>query len=603
MTIHRVDSFDIESTGLRPYHGDTMFSYCIGNGDTGEVEVWRVDQEDRRKRNASWRRLRDFFKDTSIAKVGHNIKFDLSFVKLAGVRIPTKTTLHDTMLMAQCFGNNELHYSLDYLTKRFGHECIEPEVLERWAWVDGEVSAQFKALGSYQLIDKELMDEYQVADGERTLLLYHTYRPHLYERGERAWNDYRNEVDLIWPTQAMEEHGIRYNHRKAGILRDRLVSDIRECNERIHHYTRGQFINLNSGDQVAHLLFDVIGFKPIAYTSKRPSVNKDVLLELRRDTGHEIFDLILKNRSYVKGLATLDKYEELLDSDGRIHPNIRTNGAHNTGRESCSEPNLQNVSKEASEKNPFPVPLRSVFASDPGALMGFGDYMGIEMRLIVDATGEPELIEVLDANGDVHHPTMECFVGGEYARDLKASDPKRYKVLRGAFKNTGFCVAYGGSTEKVAVTLGKRVDEIMDGDANYRRRFRRVAGFSRSLIGTVKRQGFIETPFGRRLNIPRDKAYIAANYMIQGTAAGVLKRAQVRIHKLLQGKWRGAAKLVLPIHDEVVFSFDRKALPQRREFLRDVREMMIDMPEIRAPLDVEWKFTTTTWDKAKEVRL
>lgn len=619
MKLEQVYSFDTETTGLQPYHGDRIFQYGICDCTTGETEIPRVDGGKRKDRfglgsgrPAYWKKLREFFADTSLVKVSHNVKFDLSMLRRHKIKVPEKTVWHDTMIMAQMLRNDEVKFSLDYLAWKYAKWKV-PQ--------DDIVGDQAKLRGGYYRVDHEIMNKYLIADCQRVGILYHTFMP-LIRADEKLYADYLNEIELLYSTQEMEATGILLHKANCRRMEVKLEKDRQDALNAVQKKAWNGF-NPNSGLQVGKLLYgdpikgsddSIIGYTggiagdaPHQYTATgKPKTNKDVLIFLREKLPNPAYNLIFKCRSYTKGLGALRGYNELQDEKGRIHPSIKTNHA-STGREACENPNLQNVEKDSGEKNMFPVPLRSCFRVDIGWCLGFVDYAGIEMRLIIGATEEPELMKVLEANGDVHHPTLQCFLGDSKGDALKIVDNARYKVLRSAYKNTGFCIAYGGSVEKVAVTLGKPIDEIFQGDRAYRERFPRISAFSSNTIRQVKRYGYVETAFGRKLYVPRDTPHAGSNYRIQGTAAGIIKRGQVNVRKWIKKqRLTQVVKPIFPIHDEIVFSFHNSLSKDRRAFkevLREIRKILIDMPQVNVPLDVEWKITRTTWDKAKGVSI
>jgi DNA polymerase-1 len=232
------------------------------------------------------------------------------------------------------------------------------------------------------------------------------------------------------------------------------------------------------------------------------------------------------------------------------------------------------------------------------------DYAGIEMRLIVDRAEEEVLIQALRDGVDIHQ-MMSAVWYGDWVRPAmrwSSADPALRKTLRGAGKNANFAKPYGAAAEKIATTLGLTLEETMPGLKEFCKRWPRVAYFTNISAKKVVDNGHIRTAFHRRLNVQRDTAYAGANYDIQGTAAGILKRAQVRIGQYLR-KNCSEVRMILPIHDELIFSFPRKLLPYREEILRNISSIMTTMPEIRVPLEVEWKSTTTTWDAARELKL
>lgn len=596
-------AFDFETTGLNAHKGAEYFSYSIARpilDDRGEpidfnVLVNRIDNKDEGLNKYNNEFLHEYWRQKRKKRTIHNLKFELHFLDKHDVEVEPSIELHDTMIMSQMLCNLCQSHALDYLCWLRGGYSRD---------LDTQIRIAASAVGkNYQRIDQKLMTKYQHADGERGLLLYYLFINDI-KKDRLIYKDYQNEIDLIIATQKMEKQGILLDVDNIQSLREWLGNELDKVQNETFELL-GEFVNLNSDDTVARLLYRKYKMPILNLTETgKASTDKDTLAALRELHKHPIFDLILRQRSYSDGLSKLSSYLKHGGENGRINPNINTNEAR-TGRQSSSGPNLQNVSRKAALKNLFPVPLRQSFRADPGHVLIFVDYSGIEMRLIVEATGENELLDMLlaDSLADLHHPTVECFLGRKEARRLLKEDYKGYKILRFAFKNTGFCIAYGGSVAKVAFTLMKPVEEIRAGDAAYRKRFKRIDNFTKNIIDEVRKNKYVTTSFGRKLFVPIEKAYIGSNYLIQGTAAGVLKRAQVRVARFLKKEVNDRIKFILPIHDEIIFSYPRTLLPRKTEILTEVSRIMTNMPEISVPLEVEWKMSTTDWDAAKEFTL
>jgi DNA polymerase-1 len=588
----RAAAYDVETTGFDTYTGDYMFSFSIGKVIAGEIhtDVYRLDGADRQK---NMRILQDFFLDTSIRKISHNHKFDKGFTKQLGIYIPDETVWEDTMLQSQLLRNLAPEHGLKELCWELGG--ISMEGAKR-------VRAFAKAHGGFHKVPEHVMTPYQHEDAKDVLLLFYLWEDKMYER-PGLWEDYRNEIDLAHETQLLEEHGLMVDRRNCGKLLDWLGDEL-ETIERKQLQIFGEIVNLKSGDQAARILYKKLGLPILAYTDKgRPSTEKDVLLALREKYPHPAIDLIIQHRSYIGGQAMVNSYLELSRKTGIIHPTINTNQAR-TGRESGERPNLQNVAKEEALKNLFPVPARKAFKCFPDHVLFLVDYSGIEMRLIIDRAGEEELIEVLQQHGDPHAIAAEMFYGRAAPKSMQwaLADKAMRKTLRSAAKNGSFGKAYGAGLAKVCATLNMTIPQGKPGFDAYCSRFPKVANFTSRTSKRVKEFGFIDTPFGRRLHVERDKAYTGANYDIQGTAGGILKRAQVRVGPWLREHWP-EVRLVLPIHDELIFSYPRKLLKHKQEILGGIARIMTTMPEIRVPLEVEWKITTTDWNSAQEFKL
>lgn len=575
-------SFDIETTGFSPYKGDSIFAYCIGHED-GKVDVYRFDKG-LSERVLAEKVLRTFFNNTNIAKVCHNYKFELQFLLVnLQLHIPRETEWHDTMLMSQLVRNLAPSHTLDYL-------CWELCGYSRD--LDHKVKRLGKALGGYQNIPEYIMDPYQKADGERTMLLFQCWHNEIVSN-PKLYKDYLTEIELVKVTQREESFGIQFAEKEAAVLYEWLQNQLEEITEDAYELL-GERININSDDQLRRILYKKYNYPITKLTkkAKKPAVDKLVLMDLRDKYPNPIFDYILKYKSYDKGLSMIESYrEEAVGKNNIIHANINTNQAR-TGRESITKPALQTISKEEVLLNPFPVPARRCFKARSGRVLLFGDYSGIEMRLIIEVTQEKRWLDLLQEGGDVHGEVAEWYFGQGYA-----------KVQRDAAKNSSFAKAYGAGLGNIARVLGLSVEQAKPGYDLYCRNVPRIASFTSDIVYLVEKQGYVETVFGRKLYIQLDKPYIGANYLIQGTAAGIIKRAQVNVDEYLKVKWNDEIKLVIPVHDELIISFPRNLLRNLKPILREISEYMTDIPEITVPLEVEWKMSTTTWAKAEEIVL
>lgn len=572
-----------------------MFSYCIGrlDGDEIKVDIYRLDaSETERKRGIEV--LQRFFNDTTIEKVGHNIKFDLKFARHLGIKIPRETVIHDTMIMSQLQNNLAPSHGLKEIMWRLRGTPRDTEKAVR------QMAA---ARGGYHRVPDHIMRKYQFEDGENALLLALLWLPKL-KKEPKVWADYRNEMDLIWHTIRMEEFGLMLDIREARKTLDWLEEELHQINQRCLALF-GSIPNLNSAAEVNYHLYKKLKLPVLEYTAGgAPSADKDVILKLREEHYHPFLDDIIKQRSYTKGVAMLSNYMEHADSSYIIHPNIKTNEAR-TGRQASDNPPLQNVAKQPGLKTPFAVPLRRVFRCHPGHVMPLCDYAAIELRLIIDRAGEQSWIDLLKNHGDPHNEAGAVWFGDWVRPELRWSaraDKAARKPLRDAGKNATFGKGYGAGLPKIAATLGLSLDEAKPGFDTFCRTWPKVAYFTNISAKKVLEQGYVETPFGRKLRVEKGMAHAGANYDIQGTAAGILKRAQVRVGEYLDKHWP-EVRMVLPVHDELIFSYPRNLLPYKNEVLKEISTLMTQMAEIKVPLEVEWKQTTTTWADARGIDL
>ena len=580
-------AFDVETTGFNPHKGAKIFSFCICDcyGNTG---VYRMDYEKQTRNERNWHFLREYFQNTRIFKVAHNFKFELSFLIQAGIDVPVDTVWHDTMIMSQMLHNLGQSHALDFLAWELGGFDRD---------LDKKVQILSKSYGgSYQNIPEKVMNKYQISDGQRTMALFQLFSPQ-FMHNKVLYEDYLNEIQLIKATERMERYGIQFDQKKAESMVEFMENELDGVQNAC--YTQfGEYLNMNSEKQMRKILYGTLKLPVLKYTETGvPATDKETLSELQKKHDHPVFDMIFKSRSYTKGIGMMKNYIKYADDKSIIHPKINTNLAR-TGRESSSEPNLQNVSKEAVLHTAYAIPAREVFWTKPRHILLFVDYAGIEMRLIVDSANEQSLIEALHSGKDLHAIAAECFYGEEFKN---CADPKHKKLLRSNAKNTSFAVAYGAGLVQVTSMLQMPLEKAKESLSRYCSQFPRVSQFTQSMIQQVKNHGYVITPFGRKLDVPMDKQYSGSNYMIQGTAAGILKRAQVRVDKFLSKRFPDI-RIVLPIHDELVISMPRKHLKNMKMILNKIDHIMTTFTEIKVPLETEWKYSVSSWNQAKEFK-
>lgn len=568
---------DYETTGLYYYKGARVFSYVLTWCDTGESEIYDDDHP------LFIQRLREVWGNHLVTVICHNLKFEYKFTISMGIKITA--TLHDTMIMHQMLENLSPKHSLDYCF--FNYCGYDKEFAHAWDEVD---KAKKIYNNQFDKVPRELMHSYQVKDGEATALLFKTMYPFLKDDF-----NYKDEIEVACLTGEIENYGIMVNEKECNDLINFMNKELKDTDEKLTSLI-GEQINLNSPKQLQKLLFETYKLPILSYTdSNVPATDKDALEALRKVNNHPIIDLILKNRSYTKGVSMIQSYLDARDSKGILHPNINTN-ANKTGRASSNDPNMQNVSKEMALKNKYPVPARRCFCARPKTVLYLKDYAGIEMRLGVQGTKSDRLFKLAHENFDFHDACAKSFYGDRY---ISETDPKMKKALRSSAKNARFAMFYGAGLAQVARTLGLSMEETQVGYEKDKIDFPEFYEFMERCTFLAKKQGYIETFFGRKLKVYANKPYAATDYCIQGTAAQVLKKAKIRLFNYYQKEFKGEIKLLLDIHDEIITEFPRSLFSQRNEILKEIRKLMITFDEIQVPLEIETKMTTTLWSKAK----
>lgn len=590
-------AFDTETTGLSRWKGKRMFffSTCDFQGETGAFRLERANKPKRHK--IAMRELKRIWAPENrkrIRKVMHNARFDLGMV-MSKLNIPLaemrKHGIEETMALAHLMQSHHPNLRLEELAW---------ELFNYPADADAEVKHYKTQAEDAMLACPEWKcDEYGENDAERTMLLFRGLRKLVKENG--YWDIYEMEREMVWTTLAIEERGIMLKiprcHKLIEWLEEEMDLAAREYQEIV-----GRRASIND-NEVRRFLYRDLEIEPFKWTkkSKQPSVDKYVLSDVWEQTKHPAFQRILKYKAYQTGLSMARGYLELCDSDGIIHPSIHPYGTR-TGRESCKKPNLQNVPTETKLNNPFPVPLRKAFGPRPGYVNYHLDYSGIQARIFISMSQDPEMLEIMRTGGDPHEEAAKEFYGSKFTRISKKRDYMKWKKHRDAAKNGNFAVAFGGGVLAVARQTGLDYDDAKRGYERYKERFTELAKLNRRYAQEVRERGYVHTLFGRRLYVNREKPYVGTVYADQGTEAGVQKRAQIRVEKILNDMTGGECGIILPVHDEVIIEVPRDRIEEfNGDVLPVVRKAMIDFPEISVPLEVEAEVSTRDWNTTHEV--
>ena len=374
-------SFDFETTGLQPYHGDRAFSFCFGDEDY--CVVCRLDRSVRYEIKTAdllkcvqenlniWdfifnckptkrsnfnilKQLIEFAQNKIYGFIIHNCKFEKSFCKIHGIEWSDDLIVHDPMLMSRLLDNQGMSHELIKLVFRLGGDPCG-----KMTKVDERVKGEFKRLGGYQFINERLMTEYQFYDALMPLMLNGAFLPEITAR-ENLFEDYIWEINTALVSQEIEQEGIKIDVDNSNELIDWLSKEIEQMQFECYNLI-GEYINLSSSQQVERVLFRKLGLPVISFTDKgTPQTDKDTIFKLKEDHDHPFLDLLIKWRSYTDGRTNIQSYIDLMDEEGKIHTTLNTCQAR-THRQSSSKPNLQNVSKESALKNPYPVAARKCF--------------------------------------------------------------------------------------------------------------------------------------------------------------------------------------------------------------------------------------------------
>jgi DNA polymerase-1 len=472
--------------------------------------------------------------------------------------------VEDTMLMAYLIEPARAAYALDDLGADYGIELVPVPTAEE------ETSALVRAAAA-------------------TLRLVEPLRGRLEERGLTPL--YRDvELPLTGVLAAMEEAGIKVDTYRMGEITARLADRIEELEAKAHELADEEFM-LGSTQQVARILFEKLELSPGRKGKTGYSTDTRVLRAIREE--HEIVPVIEEWREYSKLLNTyLGPLPSLISSeDGRLHTTFNQAVA-STGRLSTSNPNLQAIPI----RTELGREIRSAFVAESGHRLLSADYSQVELRILAHVSGEPKLREAFARNEDIHAATAAEVLGKEQATLTKDE--------RNIAKMVNFGIIYGISAFGLSENLEISREEAQAYIDAYLARFPLVQDFIQRTIERAERDGYATSLFGRRRPVPELKARnrqtrglgerLAVNFVMQGTAADVIKAAMVAIHRRLRSEGRGA-RVVLQVHDELLLEVPEAEIGPVKEL---VREEMCGAYPLEPPLAVDLG-VGDDWNEAK----
>ena len=365
---------------------------------------------------------------------------------------------------------------------------------------------------------------------------------------ELGLNKIYDQVDLpLCPVLAeMEEIGVLVDRGALVEFGEMLSQGIDKVQATIYELA-GEEFNINSTQQLGHILFDQLGLPPVKKTKTGYSTNAEVLDKLRGK--HPIIEQILDYRQLTKLKSTyVDGLGKVIGDDGRIHTCFQ-NTVTATGRLSSAEPNLQNIPI----RTPLGAELRKMFVAGPGMALVDADYSQIELRLLAHMAGDEKMIEAFRSGRDFHTVTAAQVFGVE-------PDQVTHEMRRSA-KAVNFGIVYGISAFSLSQDIGVTVAEAKAYMDRYFATYPGVRAYMDHVVEQAKADGYVSTLMGRRRWLPELKSSnfntrsfgerVALNMPIQGTAADIIKLAMLRVRDRLKAEGlRG--QLVLQVHDELI---------------------------------------------------
>ncbi len=509
-------------------------------------------------------KLKPLLEDPSVLKIGHNIKYDLNVLERYGISV---APFDDTMVMSFDLDAGKHNHGMDELAlTHFGHACISFK----------DVCGSGKNQLTFNQVATKEATSYAAEDADVTLRLWQWLKPRL--SAEKATRVYERVDRPLVPVLArMEREGIKVDRDELARMSAEFAEGCARLEGEIHEVA-GQSFAVGSPKQLGEILFGKMGLKG-GRKGKSGDFSTDVtVLERLAEDGVEIARKVLDWRqlSKLKSTYTDALQQQINPKTGRVHTSYSLTGAQ-TGRLSSNDPNLQNIPirTEVGRR------IREAFIAEPGNVLLSADYSQIELRLAAHMADVPALKDAFANGEDIHARTaQELF--GEVNRDT-----------RGRAKTINFSLLYGISRWGLAGRLGISADEAQSMIDRYFESFPGINQYISRTLQSARETGFTETLFGRKTHFTRitsanqteraGSERAAINAPIQGTSADIIKRAMVRMLPALADAGLPHVKMLLQVHDELVFELPEGDVAAASAVIEQV---MADAAEPLVKLDV-----------------
>lgn len=523
--------------------------------------------------------LKPVLSDPKIKKIGQNIKYDHIVLKREG--LPLAGIDLDSMILSYLLEPNWGRHGLDRLALSLLHTNTISY---------NDVVGKGKDELTMNAVPVERVSPYACQDADLALQLSDRLWASI--KAQKLDNVYRElERPLIEVLADMEIWGVKVDAGRLQDLSRDLGAELKILENRIFSIS-GETFNLNSPQQLAHVLFDKMGLHTSRKTkiTKNRSTNLSVLKELTRQS--PIAAHILEYRQLSKLKSTYaDALPLMINPEtGRIHSSYNQTVA-STGRLSSSDPNLQNIPVRGEMGQRF----RASFVPEPGCVFLGADYSQIELRILAHLSHDPAMIETFRRGGDVHTETADR-VFSQPASLFEEERRRRAKIIN-------FSIIYGTSAFSLAKELSTSPAEAQKFIDLYFEKYPRVREFLETCVQNARQSGYSETLFGRKRPVPelhhtnkliqQAGRRIALNTPIQGTAADLMKKAMIDIWRE-QRRLKLKSRMIIQVHDELIFEVPKEEVDTMEALVKEKMEAVhpLDVPlSIHLGWGVNWAET------------
>ena len=534
---------DTETNSLDPHQADLVgISLCSKIGKACYIPVGHKSSNCLNKKSVI-DKLKNLLEDPSIKKIGQNIKFDyIVFYKL-GISL---SSMEDTMLMSYVLDAGKNRHNMDTLSGiHLGHKTISFK----------EIVGTGKKEINFSEVELETAKNYAAEDADITFRLYKKFIKSL--KSEKLFNIYEIfEKPLIKILAFMEIEGVEVDSKFLNSLSSKFDKKIKKIEKEVFKISKKEF-NIASPKQLGEIIYNDLKIAGTKKTKKGSFATSASVLEDLAFKGHEFPKLVLDWRQVSKLKNTYSDAlpEHINPHTKRVHTSFLL-AATTTGRLASSDPNLQNIPIKSEDGKD----IRKAFKAKKDHLLVSADYNQIEMRILADLADVKELKKAFKNNEDIHSLTASQIFNIDIK---KVNQDHRRKA-----KAINFGIIYGISQYGLAKQINVSNYEAEEFLESYFAKFPEIKVYMDSTIKFCRKSGYVNNIFGRRshfngindknFNVRNFQERAAINAPIQGSASEVMRLAMIRLHKKLNEEKNLKSKILLQIHDELIFEVPKK---------------------------------------------
>ena len=526
------------------------------------------------KKEVVIKKLKPLLEDKSVKKIGQNIKFDFIVLFKQGIDM---NLMEDTMLMSYVLDAGKNRHNMDTLSEiHLQHKTISFK----------EIVGTGKKEINFSDVELVKAMEYAAEDADITYRLYKIFSKNL--KLEKLTNIYEIfEKPLIKILAFMEIEGIKIDNKFLKVLSEKFEKKINKLEKEVFKISKKEF-NIASPKQLGEIIYNDLKIAVLKKTRKGSFATNASVLEDLAFKGHEFPKLILEWRQVSKLKNTYSDAlpEHINPNTKRVHTSFLL-AATTTGRLASSDPNLQNIPIKSEDGKD----IRKAFIAEKGFTLISADYNQIEMRILADLAEVKELKKAFSNNEDIHSLTASQV----FNVDIKKVD----QDMRRKAKAINFGIIYGISQYGLAKQINvsnHEADEFLNA---YFLKFPEIKIYMDNTIKFCRKSGYVNNIFGRRshfngindknFNVRNFQERAAINAPIQGSASEIMRLAMIRLNKKFESTKNNKSKILLQIHDELIFEVPVKEVKNITEIIKDEMTSVTesDLHTFSTPLTVD----------------